>query len=745
MRSVRLRTKFLLSLLAISTLLTAGTLLIVSNVVQRRVKDNLSADLRNSLDTFHAFQKQRDQTFSRSAQLLASLPTVKAMMTTGDAPTIQDASADVYRESGADMLVMADRTGKVDGLLTLDSGITPAIAQDSLRSSLERGEGKGWWNGGGHLYEIWIQKIYFGQESDNTAIGFLVLGNRIDYKAAQQFSTIGGSDVAFFDSRTVVASTLSGLDQAGESLRSDAALNEPAEIQIGNERYLADSVSLSDVPPVTLAVMKSFDKATAFLAELNRVLIGLGIFSILLGSVLVFLISHTFTRPLGNLVSGVRALEAGDFNYPLGTQKGDEVAEVTIAFDRMRTTLQKNQAEQKEMASRLRQAHKMEAVGRLAGGVAHDFNNLLTIIGGNSDILLDRVGADDFQRRSVEQIQKAARRAVAMTRQLLAFSRMQVLQPQVLNLNTIVTDMGKILPRLIGEHIQYVSLPDPELATIKADPGQMEQVLMNLAVNARDAMPRGGTLTVKTENVFIDEAEAIRRPPMNPGNYVRLMVKDTGLGMDEKTKAHIFEPFFTTKEVGQGTGLGLATVYGVVKQSGGFIWVESAPGQGAMFEIYFPPASVLATQAESAAKPLPPAAGHETVLVVEDEPGVRELACRFLRVKGYSVLEAKDGADALSVAAGYRGAIHVVVTDMVMPGMGGADLIRNLKKVRPEVLVVFMTGYSEYLKGDLCEVFPQSFIIQKPFSPASLVGTVREALASRKEDRVALNDGAPTA
>ncbi len=237
--------------------------------------------------------------------------------------------------------------------------------------------------------------------------------------------------------------------------------------------------------------------------------------------------------------------------------------------------MEKSQNEQRQLEERLRQAHKMEAVGRLAGGVAHDFNNLLTIIRGNSDLLIDREGSDNFHRRCVEQIQKAAGRAVSMTRQLLAFSRMQVLQPRVIELNTIVAEMGKMLPRLIGEDIEYAFIPDPLLASVKADPGQIEQVFLNLAVNARDAMPNGGNLTIQTTNISIDEGEAEKRPPMTPGLYVLLSVTDTGHGMDDATKTHIFEPFFTTKEVGKGTGLGLATVYGVVKQSGGFIWVNS--------------------------------------------------------------------------------------------------------------------------------------------------------------------------
>jgi nitrogen-specific signal transduction histidine kinase/CheY-like chemotaxis protein len=395
----------------------------------------------------------------------------------------------------------------------------------------------------------------------------------------------------------------------------------------------------------------------------------------------------------------------------------------------MRSNLESTQKEQKQLEERLRQAHKMEAVGRLAGGVAHDFNNLLTIIRGNSDLLKDREGADAFHQKCVDQIQKASGRAVAMTRQLLAFSRMQILQPRVIDLNSVVSELGKMIPRLIGEHIEYSFLADHGLASVKADPGQIEQVILNLAANSRDAMPRGGRLTMRTANVSINETEAVKRPPMIPGQYVRLSVLDTGHGMDEATKAHIFEPFFTTKEIGKGTGLGLATVYGIVKQSGGFIWVDSAPGAGTTFEIYLPQAAGKAIIGDLDEKTSPIPRGSETILVVEDEAGVRELACQFLRVKGYTVLEAQSGPDALEASHRYTGTIHLLLSDMVMPRMSGGDLAVQLRKVRPEIRVAFMSGYSEFSRGDLGKAFPEAPVLQKPFSPASLVEIVREALA----------------
>jgi signal transduction histidine kinase len=732
---IRLRTKFLLSLLAISAGLTAATLLIVSYSVQNRVRESIREELRNSVDTYRSFEKQREDTLTRAAELIANLPNVRALMTTEDAATIQDASADIYRLSGSNLLVLANRAGTVSGLRTSTSGFDRGIAQEQLRRSLDRGESRDWWFGGGHLYEVWIQPIYFGAPSQNTTIGLLAVGHEIDERAARDFSNIASSEVTFHFEDISVASTLAPAQQTELARQlsggSRNVSGTPQEIQLGAERYVVETVNLSPNggPAVSLSVLKSLDKATSFLSGLNHGLIGLGLLSVLAGSALVFLISHTFTRPLASLVAGVRALEKGDFSYPLESSGGDEVTEVTDAFVRMRAHMEKSRGEQKQLEERLRQAHKMEAVGRLAGGVAHDFNNLLTIIRGNSDLLIDREGSDNFHRRCLEQIQKAAGRAVSMTRQLLAFSRMQVLQPRVIELNTIVTEIGKMLPRLIGEHIEYVFLADSNLATVKADPGQIEQVILNLAVNARDAMPNGGNLTLRTSNVVMSEEEAAKRPPMTPGHYVLLSVTDTGHGMDDATKTHIFEPFFTTKEVGKGTGLGLATVYGVVKQSGGFIWVISSQGKGTTFEIYLPQVSGLVSKPDVEASPSAIPRGSETILVVEDEAGVRELACQFLRVKGYAVLEAKDGPEALEIAGRYSGTIHLLLSDMVMPKMNGGELAGKLKAIRPKIRVAFMSGYSEFARGEMGHEFPHAPVLQKPFSPASLVGIVREALA----------------
>jgi signal transduction histidine kinase/CheY-like chemotaxis protein len=736
-RKIRLRTKFLLSLLAIAAGLTSATLFIVGYRVQKRVREDIQEDLRNSVNTYQHFDRQRQETLSRSAKLLANLPNVRALMSTRDATTIQDASADVWRLSGSDLLVMADRSASVLAVCSDATGFARDAAQALIRRTVGNGEARDWWFAGGHLFEVWVQPIYFGSPSDGATVGFLAVGHEIHERAARDFGAVAASDVAFYYGDTAVATTLNAGQQAtlADALhnRSGAYPSMPREVRLGSERFLVTIVGLSPkgAPAVSVAILKSLDRATSFLHDLNRVLLGLGVLSVLAGSALVFLISDTFTRPLASLLDGVRALQQGDFSYALESTGGDEVGEVTAAFHRLRTTLQASRHEHRQLEERLRQAHKMEAIGRLAGGIAHDFNNLLTIIRGHGDLLADRPGLGDSERHSLEQIQKAADKAVSMTRQLLAFSRMQVLQPRVLDLNAVLSDMGKMLPRLIGEHIEYLFLPEPKLHAVKADPGQIEQVILNLVVNSRDAMPNGGTISLRTGNRVVDQAEARKHPPMPPGNYVLLSVIDTGEGMSPKTKAHIFEPFFTTKEVGRGTGLGLATVYGVVKQSGGFVWVESAPGKGTTFEIYLPQAAETPAKSDFEVKPAPIRRGSETILVVEDEAGLRELTCEFLEVSGYSVLEASNGLEALELLARYSGTIHLVLSDVIMPRMGGTELAERLRAVRPDTKVLLMSGYSEYCNQPKDEEFSRVVVLQKPFSRSSLVEKIRETLSGK--------------
>ena len=384
--------------------------------------------------------------------------------------------------------------------------------------------------------------------------------------------------------------------------------------------------------------------------------------------------------------------------------------------------------DQRRLEDQLRQAQKMEAVGRLAGGVAHDFNNLLMVIQGHTSLLAERLAEGSAERRSVDQIQKSAERAAALTRQLLAFSRLQVMQPKVLDLNTVVADMGKMLRRVIGEHIELILRYEPNLGRVKADPGQLEQVLLNLVVNARDAMPSGGKLAVETANLTLDTAGAQRLPSLRPGSYVVLTVSDTGVGMDAETQSHIFEPFFTTKDHGKGTGLGLATVYGIVQQSGGNVTVYSQPGEGATFRVYLPCVEEPADRG-SGVRPRPAMPkGSETILLAEDETEVRELVREALRRGGYAVLEARDGAEALRLAENYGGPIHLLLTDVVMPNLGGPDLAARLSASRPGLRVIYMSGYSEFIAAGHGGISPFAYFLQKPFGMELMGRKVREVL-----------------
>jgi PAS domain S-box-containing protein len=383
--------------------------------------------------------------------------------------------------------------------------------------------------------------------------------------------------------------------------------------------------------------------------------------------------------------------------------------------------------DRKHLADQLRVSQKMQAVGELAGGVAHDFNNLLMIVKGHAEMLLDRIDSSSA-RHNLEQIQGATERAATLTRQLLAFSRKQVLQPKVLDLNDVVAGMIKMFSRVIGENIDLAFLPGSKLAPVKADPGQVEQVLLNLVVNARDAMPDGGRLTIETCNVELDSVSAAQHPVMEAGSYVMLIVTDTGCGMDAGTQARIFEPFFTTKGQGKGTGLGLATVYGVVKQSGGFIWVYSEVDHGSTFKIYLPQvkADLERGVPEKTSRGSHP--GTETILFVEDEESVRELVRDYLGKSGYRVLEAPDGVQALEIAAAHREPIHILVTDVVMPRLSGRELATRITAARPEIKILYISGYTDdsifrhgVLEGGVA-------FLQKPFNLKDLAQKIRQVL-----------------
>jgi signal transduction histidine kinase/CheY-like chemotaxis protein len=678
-------------------------------------------------------QQERQIALSHKADLLATV----ASMRNGDVTTINDAGEDPWQAAGRDLLGLTDQNGRILAMHMTAGEFPIPTAEAMLRRSRKAGDLTGWWYSGAQLYQIAIQPFYSDPPANKAPSGMVIAGRGIDSQELRDLGRISSAQLALRYGDDIVVSTIPALRQPelANQLRDQAA---PEQVQIAGERYWGSLKTLTPnvKPAVSLIVLKSDREAMASLAHLNRLLLALGLVAVFSGGALVFAICDRFTRPLGSLVGGVGALEKGDFEYRLNALGNDEVAQLTRAFGRMRSTLKTNEVQRQKLEDHLRQSQKMEAIGRLAGGVAHDFNNLLTVIKGHTALMLEQLQPGETLHGSSRQIEQAADRAASLTRQLLAFCRMQVLQPKVLDLNALISDMAKMLSRLIRADILFSFRPGESLSKVKADPGQLEQVILNFAVNAVDAMPNGGTLTIETHNVTVDENAARNRPVVPLGSYVMLAVTDTGCGMDNQIKARIFEPFFTTKELGKGTGLGLATVYGVIKQSGGWVWVESEPGKGTRFEVYLPQATGAEETLITPTKIALAASRGETVLIAEDQDAVRDLASRFLKAAGYTVLSAKGGGEALETAKHWGKPINLLLADVVMSQMRGPDLAALLKRLYPGMKTVYMSGYQDYGAKDNGSA-EGCLYVQKPFSREDLLGVIAHAL---KESEIAEED-----
>lgn len=537
-------------------------------------------------------------------------------------------------------------------------------------------------------------------------------------------------------------------------LRLDASLRESrgkarrlagrTEVSIPLARDLVENARSMNSSALKL-IQSSHVRIDRRQRETIIIAVGLALVIVFFIAVAAATIVRSLLRPVDSLLHGIHVIGTGNLEHRFASDSRDEIGEISSAFGQMverlrwitvsRDVLQaeiedhkRTEAERVRLETQLLHSQKLEAVGRLAGGIAHDFNNLLTAIIGYSEMALRDAEDRGKLRNDVEEIRKAADRAASLTRQLLAFSRRQVLQPKVLDVNAVVRDVDKMLRRLIGEDVDLVTVLTEDIGRIKADPGQIEQVLMNLAVNAKDAMPKGGKLTIETANVELDEAYARAHTSVIPGPYVLVALSDTGHGMDAETQAKIFEPFFTTKEKGKGTGLGLSMVYGIVKQSGGNIWVYSEPGKGTTFKVYFPRVEDAVEVPRIAAPAVSRLQGSEVVLLAEDEEAVRELARDILERNGYTVLAASEGAEALGIAQAHEGEIHLLLTDVVMPGMRGRDLFERLAPLRPGLNVLYMSGYTDNAVVHQGILVPGTHFLQKPFTPDALLRKVREVL-----------------
>jgi signal transduction histidine kinase/ActR/RegA family two-component response regulator len=703
-------------MVAVVFFLTAAVLALVQARMRTEIRANLASTLRTQTRVYADVESVRREQVQQSASFIAHQPSVKALMSTNDRVTVQDGSQWILPASHADLLILENPSGAALAVHAKSEDITSASVTPLLKAT--NGD-EDWWYISGHLYDVSLVPILAGAGEEERVLGRMALGREMRRETILSSGDFGKSAFTFErDGRVLLSSLPADVWQEFESALPRDAASSTAErvFQARGERWLASFVELPGDHPVRLYCLQSFDQATSFLRELNRMLALLGAVAVLGGAFVTFLISRQITRPIEQLVAGTRLLKKGDFDFQIPIRGSDEVAHLGRAFKDMRDSLKKSRE------SMLRAA-RLEAVGRLAGGVAHDFNNLVMIIKGYSDMLMDAVPVQS--RPHLEEIKKAGDRASGLIRQLLAFSRKQILEPQVLDPNQSVRNMVKMLRVLIGEDIELVTNLSDEMLRVLMDPGQLEQVIMNLAVNARDAMPQGGKLVIETRLYRLDEPFAAANREVPPSDYALITVTDHGCGMDKETLAHIFEPFFTTKELGKGTGLGLATVDSIVQQSKGYVAVESEVGAGTTFKVYLP--SIAGTASTSSAQRTAASVkGNGTILLVEDEPALRALAVTALKNLGYTVLEAGSGVQAIVIAKGHLHPIDVVVTDVVMPHMSGPELVEKLEETRQDFAVIFMSGYTDGLALARARIGTEVALLPKPFSTGELAAKIQE-------------------
>ncbi len=723
-----MRWKIFLYSSALLVTLIVATLLFVTFRSRVYVDARVTEALANSRERILKVKGDRKATLLSTASLVASFPELKALLDT-DTDTVRDFLLAYQRENRrSELLVALDPEGRVIARTDEEAPVPiPEVRSHWLQPVLDAGEAEGFFVTGTEIYLA----VAVPAEAGDKLFGFVIAGTRINNEFAASL-TSNNSRIVIVSDRILgssVSRTMSW-NTIGDWLAIPHSTDGTKRVTVGREQFIATDFALSDQsPPVLAIILQSLDQATEPYRNIQLGLLVLGLLVTAAGIAGSALLAETITSPVARLLQATKEVASGKLEHRIDVDTGDEIGELATSFNHMLD-------ERQRLELQIRQSQKMEAVGRLAGGVAHDFNNLLTVIIGRAEMLMGRMGTSSPMFDDVGLILESSERAANLTRQLLAFSRRQVLQPRILNLNAFLSRMGNMVRRLVGEDVELHLELAPDLKRIKADPSQVEQVVMNLVVNARDAMPSGGKLIIRTVDVQLAEPRVNAHMSVPEGSYVLLEVQDSGMGISDEVRPHLFEPFFTTKDPSKGTGLGLSTVYGIVRQSNGYIDVETGPHQGSRFQIYLPAFDDLDVPAPSPKAPMV-LAGTETILLVEDEDSVRHLAAEILTSFGYKVLKAASGADAIAICDSYEHPIHLLISDVLMAQLNGPELAARIRILRPTVRVMFISGYTERAENLLAG---DAAFLQKPFTMRELGEKVKEVLsASRPAGRSGSN------
>jgi signal transduction histidine kinase/ActR/RegA family two-component response regulator len=720
-----------------------GTVLVATTrAVTARSLERASTDLDATRVAFNHLADDRAQFASAQASLVTALPVFRAHLIdarlAGDLATMEALASEYRGQLKADFVIVGDPSGTWLAVAGWPGGTPAPAMRAALDESTAGRPARAFVPAGERLYLVVSEPARFTDE----VLGTLTVGYALDDAVAARLAEETGCDVNIAAGGVLFASSLPLADRAvlASRIASGDLPRGGVVTRIGAGEYVVGAFPLSSNESATtgsLVLLRNWQPTAQFVGEIRRRLLaaGAGVVAIALAG--SFVLSRRMSQPLRDLALAATDIAGGNWERQVPLRGSVEATMTAEAFNAMTTSLRHWHEEAKRRDDQLRQAQKLEAIGRLAGGIAHDFNNLLMAMRGYAELLLDSL-ASDPRREEAQEIINAADRAAALTKQLLAFSRRQIVTPRVLALDDLVVRAGQMLRRLVGEGIALTTIVPDGINAVRADASQLEQVVMNLSINARDAMPHGGRLRIELANVALDDAA--RRPArLAPGQYVRLSVSDTGSGMTPEVLAQIFEPFFTTKDVGRGTGLGLAMVYGVIEQAGGAIEVETALNQGTTFHVYLPAAEGAREDpdVETPTAGSPGSGSHdvrtrgsETVLLVEDEALVGTFITGALRAHGYTVLEAANAEQALEIVRATPAPIHLLLTDVVMPGMNGRELSEIVVSMRCNTRVLFMSGYSDdavLLHG--VETASAHFL-QKPFSIDVLTSRIRETLGT---------------